>query len=496
MFKHLRQLATESLVYGLSGVVSRFLAIFLIPVYTRIFSPEDYGVISLITATMAVISTFVVLALDTASARWYWDTDETGDRQRTMASWAWCQMALSVLFGLILFAAAEPLGRIIVERADAGLYFRLTAISLPMSALGVVTTNWLRFQRRPWATTGFNLGTSLFNILLTIALVVWLRWGITGVYVSQLATAVLSTLLAVALMRGWLHPRHFDWSRLRDMLRFALPLIPGALAFWIVNSSDRLFVQAFSTTSEVGLYQVGSYVASLVALVSLAFQQAWGAFAMSIHKQPEAKQVYAATFLAYWWLMCGLSTGLALLAPEALRILTTEQYAGASPVVGFLAFSYVMIGLVQIAAIGPTIARTTRPTGLAVMAAAGLNIVLNIALVPALGKTGSAIATLISQSIVPVYVFWRGQQLYPIPYRFGAALGIFALAWLLIVLGGSLPAGNPALAFLVKLALLALFVPALFALRIVTPAQARRAFHSIRHFHKAPQPDESSAHTI
>jgi O-antigen/teichoic acid export membrane protein len=297
-------------------------------------------------------------------------------------------------------------------------------------------------------------------------------------------------------MRGWLHPRHFDWRRLGHMLRFALPLIPGALAFWIVNSSDRIFVQVYSTTSEVGLYQVGSYVASLVALVSLAFQQAWGAFAMSIHKQPEAKQVYAATFLAYWWLMCGMSTGLALLAPEALRILTTEQYAGASPVVGFLAFSYVMIGLVQIAAIGPTIARTTRPTGLAVVAAAVLNIVLNIALVPALGKTGSAIATLISQSIVPVYVFWRGQQLYPIPYRFGAALGIFGLAWLLIVLGGSLPASNPVLAFLVKLGMLGLFIPALFALRIVTPDQARRAFQSIRRFRKAPQPDESSAHTV
>src|SRR5438132_13862971 len=92
---HLRQLGSETIVYGLSGVISRFLTIFLVPIYTRIFTPEDYGVMSLVTTTMALLSVFVGLALDNSAHRWYWGSEDVDDRKTTMASWAWCQIAFS-----------------------------------------------------------------------------------------------------------------------------------------------------------------------------------------------------------------------------------------------------------------------------------------------------------------------------------------------------------------------------------------------------------------
>lgn len=485
MFKHLRQLAAESLVYGLAGAFSSFLNIFLVPIYTRIFSPEDYGVISLIATTMAVVAIFVTLALDSAAGRLYWDTEDIADRKRTMASWAWCQLTVSTLFGIVIFVSSDALGHLIVRRADAGLYFRLMAVALPLGTLSVVTTNWLRMQRRPWSTSIYAVGISGFDILLTILFVVILRQGIAGIYWAQILSSIAATAVAVWLMKDWLHPRHVDWSRLSYMLRYAAPLIPAALAFWIVSFSDRYFVQMYTSTSEVGLYQIGSYMAALIALVSAAFQQAWGAFYMSLHKNPEAKQVYAAVFIGYWWLMCALSTALAILAPEALRIVTTERYSGASSVVGFLAFSYVMIGLAQIAATGPTIAKTTRPTGIAITVAAALNILLNFLLVPSMGKVGSAIATLISQSIVPIYVFYQGQRLYPIPYRFGKAAGLFIFSWLLIWIGTGWTIPSLWGSIAAKVILLSLFIPALIILRIITLDQLLGLRYAFRRFTSA-----------
>jgi O-antigen/teichoic acid export membrane protein len=474
MLSYLKQLALESLVYGLSGIISRFLAIFLVPIYTRIFTPEDYGVMSLVTTTMGLVSIFVVLALDSSAERWYWDTEDTDDRKTTLASWAWCQIVVSLVFTALLFILSDWLGQELVHRSDGGVYFRLAAIALPLSVLGTVVTNWLRMQRRPWATMSFSLGTSLFNILLTILLVVILRWGLISVFLAQVATAVLSTAIAAVLLKDWVDPRKFQWLRLKVMLKYALPLIPAALAYWIVNLSGRYFVQFFSSTSEVGLYHVGSTVASVVALVTGAFQLAWGPFAMSIHKQPEAKRVYSNVLLAYLWITCFISTALALFAPEILRFLTTEAYVGASRVVGLLAFNYVLIGLSYIAAIGPIIVKTTKPYGLAVIIAAGLTIGLNFLLVPYWGKEGSALATLIAQAIVPIYVFYRSQKLYPIPYRFGPAAGIFALALLLMFIGQVWSFSNPFLETGLKALLVLLFFPALFVFGIMTPGQARR----------------------
>ncbi len=482
MVKYLRQLASESLVYGLAGIIGRFISIFLVPIYTRIFTPEDYGVISLVGTTMALATIFIVLALDNSAHRWYWDTESIEDRKSTLASWAWCQSAVSLIFALLVYVEADWLGRIIVGRADAGVYFRLTALTLPLTVLGSVTTNWLRMQRRPWATMGFALGSSLITILLTIMFVVVLRWGVQGVYVAQLITAGAATVAAAMLMQDWISPFRFQLSRLSEMLRFALPLIPAGLAFWVVNFAGRYFVQLYATTGEVGLYQVGSSLAALVALVTGAFQQAWGPFAFSIHKRAEARQVYADVFLAYVWLTSAISVALALFAPEALRLIATDQYLGASTVVGILAFSYTMIGLGYIASVGLGIVKTTGPTGLAITIAAVVNIGLNVLLVPLWGKVGSAFATLLSQSVVPVYLFYRAQQVYYIPFRFGAALSILAISLGLILAGTWWPIERLWLSAATKLMLLALFVPLLFVLRLFTPAQARRLLNVPRWF--------------
>jgi O-antigen/teichoic acid export membrane protein len=476
MPRHFRQLISESAVYGLGGTVTRFLSVFLIPIYTRIFSPEDYGIMSLVNSTMIIISIFVVLALDNSASRWYWDSEDVEHRKTTIASWAWCQITLSSVFAVAIWLAADTLGNHIVKRADAGTYFRLAALTLPLGVLGAVLTSWLRLQRKPWVTVTYMLVTNILTMLLTIFFVIYLRWGLSGIYWGQIVSLLVGSLISLYLLRDWVSPRFFGWHRLREMLRFAFPLIPAALAYWVVNFSDRYFVQIYASTQEVGLYQVGSSLAAFVALVTSAFQQAWGPFAMSIHKQEDARQVYANVFLAYLWLTSLICTALTLFAPQAIRLLATQRYMGATPVVSFLSFSYVMIGLSYIAAIGPAIARSSAPTGIAVTIAAALNILFNFLLVPRLGKTGSAMATLLSQTVGPIILFYFAQRLYPIPYRFRVGAALLAFSGLIIWLGGHWQIESLWLDASVKFSLLLLFIPALFMARIISLDQVVRLF--------------------
>ena len=107
------------------------------------------------------------------------------------------------------------------------------------------------------------------------------------------------------------------------------------------------------------------------------------------------------------------------------------------------------------------------------VSAAVLNVILNFALVPVYGKVGSAVATLISQSLTPLYLFHRSQQLYPIPYRFGAGVMLFGVTLLIISVGIQIDPTSAGLAVLLKLALLSLFVPVFFLLKLATPGQVR-----------------------
>jgi O-antigen/teichoic acid export membrane protein len=176
---------------------------------------------------------------------------------------------------------------------------------------------------------------------------------------------------------------------------------------------------------------------------------------------------------------CLATIGLTLLAPEIIRLVATKQYAGASTVVGFLGMSYVFIGLAYIAATGPTIVKRSGPTGIAMTMAAVFNIILNILLVPRLGRTGSAMATMLAQSVIPIYLFYRAQGMYPIPYRFQQALSILAVSVGLIVFGVVWQPINPWIGLAVRLALTLLFIPALFLLQIVKFDQLRELVSSL-----------------
>lgn len=457
--RHLRQLASDSLVYGLSGIIARFLSVWLVPIYTRLLSPQDYGTLSLVNATIAVITSFAALALDNSAYRWYWDTDDTDDRRRTIGSWLWCEIVVASLAGLVLWLLSDRVGVWTTQTASSGAYYRILAWYLPPFVLYVVAINWCRLQHRPWTAMWLTLIVSVTQIGLGLILVVWFRRGVSGVFLAQVGSEIIGAAMAIVLMRGWLSPRWLSLPRLREMLKYALPLIPAAVAVWVVNSADRYFVQRFVSTTEVGLYSIGGSIAALVALVTGAFQQAWSPFSLSIHREPNAKRTYAMVLLAYSALTAIGVAALGLFSPYAIQLLATSRYLRAAEVVGLLAFSYVLISMSSIVSIGLSIAKTSHHSAMAITLAALATIGLNALLVPRYGMIGSAVATVIGQSIAPAYSMYRAHRLYPVAWPVREVVALFALSLTLVAAGVKFLPATGWTGFASRVAAMLTFVP-------------------------------------
>lgn len=453
----------------------------LVPIYTRIFSPEDYGVLSLVTNATSLVAIFVVLGLDSAVGRWYYDSDDVALRRKTIATWSTCQLAISVIAAICIIAWSPSISRLLIGREDAAVYVRISALVLPLTVFGTVLTNWLRLERKPWSMILFSLGSNGLSVLLTIYFASVLNWKLQGVYTAQLISAFCSMLVAVILLKGWINPRFFELLKLKEMLKYSLPLIPAGLSFWVVNLSGGFFIRwNYSTTAEVGLYQVGSTVASAMGLFTAAFQQAWGPFALSIHKNKGSEKVYADVLLAYLLLACFFALLLSLFAPEILYLVTTNAYYGAGRVAGLLSFNYVLIGVTYIAAIGATIARTTKPYGIAVVSASVLTIFLNFLFIPTLGKEGAALATLMPQICVPIYIFQQSQKLYPVPFRFVAAIQIFFIAFVLAFAGAFVTSGTVVVQVMLKIGISVLFWVLILLLGVINLAKINEIFIEFR----------------
>lgn len=422
MLKQLKQLGSDSLIYGLSGIVTRMIGIFLIPIYTRLFVPRDYGVINLLNTTFFLLGLLVVCALDTAAGRWFYDSKETADHKKTFGTWIWFQFILSITIALIVIVLSPYLTDRFFKEDGKPIYFILPAITMVTNMLPGIISNWYRVHRRPVATVVFSVSQTIVTIGLSILFVIILRWHITGVFAALTISSAIFSLVALQQMHGWLNVKYFSMARLKPMLKYALPFIPAAIAYWLLNSTDSYFLAFFKDKAEVGLFGIGASLAAGIALFTGAFQQAWGPFAFSIMNDDNAKEVYANVFLLFGYVMGLLAALLMLFAPEVLMLLTAPAYYAAAWVAGILGYNLVLIGFTYIASIGISIAKVTAPYGYAMLFATILTIILDVILIPKFGKEGSAIATVAAQFIVPAFLFYKGQKVYPIPYKYAEVL--------------------------------------------------------------------------
>lgn len=424
-FSMLKKLAGESLVYGLSGIISRFVGVFLIPIYTRFFVPADYGIISLVTNLFGLLTFLAILGLDDGIHRWYYETEDEDDRKKTLNTFLWSYFALAAFFSSSLAIFHNFFAAQILKEPQAATPVLIAACNFPLMISVVFTSNVLRIQRRAVYTSVFLLTISLITIILNVVFVVFLRAGLVSIFYAQLITSSIAAIWTLILFKDLISPKHFDWQRWKEMFSFSYPLIPANLSYWVINLSGVYFIQSFADTREVGLYQVGAAIATAMALLTGAFQMAWGPFAISIHKQTGAQQFYALALDLYIGIASLAAVLITLFSSEVLIILTTESYFDGYLVAGILAFNYLVIGLGYISMIGANIAKNNKSYGIASLIAACLMVLLNLILVPVYGKEGAAVSTLVSQIVIPIIVFRQTQKFYPIPYNFCKAFLIF-----------------------------------------------------------------------
>ncbi len=475
MREKFRQLGKESLIYGVSGMLQKFIAVLLVPLYWNVFSESDMGQVALVVSVITLASAFAVLGMDSAAATWFWQSEVEEDRKMTMATWFWCQMAVSLLLGGLLALFAPQISILISGDETPAPLLRLAAVTLPLTVAGTVLTNYFRLRRRAVPTLWFVAGTSLLLVVLNLLFILCLHWGMAGFFLAQITAGVCSTIAALWLLRHTIHPRLARLPRLREMLRFALPLVPAALALWVMALSDRLFLKNFFDFSEVGLYDAGARLATAVAIVTGAFTTAWGPFALSMQRQADAPALYARALLVYLALGGAMVTAVALFTPEALQVLAKPSYAGAAPVVGILTLGILANGLASIASTGLALAKKSAPVAGAVFIAAGVSVALNFILIPWLGIIGAAWASGVSWIVYAAWIFLRAQRIHPLPYDLSRSLLIGAMLVGIVLLAPQLHAGTQLMEVLLKLVVGLAFVLVLFTVALPGwPAMLRR----------------------
>jgi len=429
MFGNLRRLATTGAAYTASSILSKLIAVFLLPVYTAYLTPADYGAAEVMIASLVAASIVVRLGVIEAILRFYY---LAGERPAAVvrtgfAALFWTTTAAAAL----ALPFAEPLSRALLDgESDAGLV-RLAIVGLWQLTLWEYALTLLRLDERARAYFAFTIAAVVVTIPVTVALVVATDLGASAILLGNFGTGVV-----FLLGRLWVERRRLgfavDRSLLRRMVRFGLPTMPAELTLYSLNFIDRIIIVRLAGLAEAGLYALAVKFANGMQVLVRGFHLAWPPLAYSIQDDDEARDTYA--LIVTWFVaICSFAVvGLWVLAPWLVRLLAEDSYFGAHEAVGPLAAGTALYALYLVLVI--ILGRTGRTefSFPATAVALVVNIGLNLLLVPDHGIVGAGVALVISYAVVVALMHGIVRRLFFVPYEWGRLAMAVGLAAALI----------------------------------------------------------------
>ena len=424
----IKGLARASVIYGLGSMALRGATFLLLPLYTRHLTPADYGVIALAATLTAALGILYPLGLHGAITRFYFAIPYREARQQNLGN-IWMVMVMSTLgMTILLDQFGARLSSLFLRDIPFPPYIRLAIWTACCNILSLLPLNLLQIQKRPGLYVLMTAANTLLSNGLAIGLVVFYGQGAYGYLLSLFLTSallalpyVVYTLCSVRLL--------LRWSIIKATLIYSLPLVPHGLAGWLLELSDRIILERYVSLREVGLYALGYQFASLVTMVATAMNTAWVPFLFSTDAQQGTTHTpdLARLVTYYTLVLCWVALGLALFAQEALRWLTAPAFHEAYRVVPWVIGGLLFGGLYFIPANFLFLRSKTGWIPLVTLASGGVNVGLNLWLVPRYGMLGAAWTTCIAYAVMLVLVWAVSQRVYPLTYEY-KRLGAIALA--------------------------------------------------------------------
>jgi O-antigen/teichoic acid export membrane protein len=445
-----RHLSAGVAIYGAGDAAITVVNILLLPVYTRILTPADYGAVLILTS----IETFAKIVnrwgLDGAFMRFYLDRGDGGPRQSLATS---ILAFLLVVDGVLLGAALVGSRWLAVTLFDGPAYLtalRLMFVNTFLIGFTFVPFVAMRVRREARAYSGFTFARSVGMTGLRLVFVMGARWGVAGMYLADLVV----TLMILPLLWPWFKPligSVFSMRDLRASLRFGLPRLPHGLAQQAFDSGNKLLFNTFAPLGALGVYQNASTLGTGVKFFLASFETAWAPFYYATAREPDAKDVLRKMTTYGIAVIVLLVAGTAAVADDLVRVMLPPEYLEATPVVWLISVGLGFQGLYLLTSIGLNITNHTKYYPITTFAAAAVGLSAGFVLMPRFGAVGAAVAFVLSLVTQAAVAFTFSQRVYPLPYELGRiARVVLSGAVAALVALWAIPAWPPMLGLLAR----------------------------------------------
>lgn len=382
--------AKSGIWYLISDFLLKGMAFITVPIFTRLLSVEDYGIVSVYTSFVGVMAIISGLDLHAGIGRAAIDFEE--DYPKYLSS----VLSLSVAFflgGLLVISAFSNTLSSLVELTP-DLLLLATIAGYGSFVFGLYNSHLL-FQQKYKQKSLLHVIKAISEVLLAIIMILLINkakyYG--RVYSSLIISIVFMVICFIIIFRKSkkiIFPKAWWYA-----IKIGIPLVPHSLSQIMLAQFDRMAIQALVGATETGLYSF-AYNIGMIPLVFLgATNSAWVPW---FYKQlqnnrrnriKKSVKIYSLAFLV-------ITLGIMILGPELAVIMAPGDYLSGVKLIPVVVLSYFFQFLYTIYVNFAFYMKKTLAISIGTLMAGGLNIALNLLMIPVFGYEIAAWTTVIS----------------------------------------------------------------------------------------------------
>jgi len=381
-------------MFMLANVVNRAAGLLLLPLYTKLLSPAEFGVYALVVVVSDLLAVMLMIGMNNAFTAVYFEHAEEDGRKRVVST---CLLAL-VGTAVAMLVLAYPMGMgaswAMFGTAEHAAVMAVALGSVALTTLFELALAYYRVRKR----SGLCLAVSLGKVAALLAFNVLFLWvlnlGVAGIFLANAASfAALALLLMAAILKDT--GAGFSWPILRRVALLGLPYAPQSLLDIANTFVSRWLLNILLSTAAVGLFAFGMRLSQILFMfLTASFMQIWSVSRLEAQHRAVDHEQADFVFHLFVVLLTGAGLALALASPEILWLIASSDYTPVLSCMPFLVLSFVLHGVRMNSEVA--ILKAKRVGVLPWISAASLAVgtALAVALVWQWGLLGAALANL------------------------------------------------------------------------------------------------------
>lgn len=465
MFKSIGFYGSATMIRGLTSFI-------MLPIYTSVLSPSDYGILELLGLILDITTIVVGSKLSASIMRYYSLASTNNEKSNVIYSALSLGVAINTIGIVVLWLLASKISLITFNTADYSLYIQIYALTLLTTVFSDTSFVILRAMNKAKQFFLFSVLKVILQVFFNVLFIIVYDYGILGLIYSGVISGVLLSIILLIYI-SLFHKFSVSLQIMRSLIGFSFPIVMAALLEFYVVFGDRYFINYFSGVAEVGIYSIAYKFGFLLLMISFGpFSAAWEPKAYQVVKEKKPIIFFQNYFLISMFWIFIFATGIASFSFEIITIITTgTDFLPAALLIPPIILAYTFQGIDGYCKFGIFVSGKTKHHFYAVFLSTIIATIGYFLFIPEYGALGAAWVTVFAIATKTLWQYFAGKYYFDMELKWKPIISLFFISIVAVVFCNWYVVESFSLSIIIKLLVMLVYLILIWNFTFLTKVQ-------------------------